>query len=288
MSTDDKDYKKLASGILNSLQIEYAFQNYSLADCYDSKCLQPCSYDLRVGTIYKEGRMIENDLPVDIEPGEIVTIHTIESLKLPDDMAATVFPINSQSSEGFMVLNPGHIDPGYHGVLTVKAINLTKNCLSRMRGDRIFTIIFEKLPCETQSYQHNIEDDEKKRRQLKIERDISPQNLFKIPTYWKGGRVFAYTENDVKALITGHWLGLVTLIIALLALIVSVFFSGYAVWKDASAPQQMVSRGNPTSETDVSSQEESHPNYQIRNTNENISATKADVPEGAQNNNNES
>jgi len=78
-------------------------------------------------------------------------------LHLPDDMEATGFAINSMSSEGFLVLNPGHIDPGFQGPLSVKAVNLQKAPISINRGDAVFTVIFERLPAATQSpYANNM------------------------------------------------------------------------------------------------------------------------------------
>jgi deoxycytidine triphosphate deaminase len=275
MNTSNKnDYKNMTSGILIKNQIEHAFKNHSLINDYDPVGLQSCSYDMRVGTIYKEGKMLEDYSPVDIEPGEMITIHTLESLKMPNDIAATVFPINSQSSQGFMVLNPGHIDPGYEGVLTVKAINLTKNRLSRMREDQIFTIIFEKLPSETDGYKKNIPDKQTKRNQLKIERDISPENLFKIPSYWKKKGFFAYTENDVKAIVAKYWLGYITLVIALIALLISVLFSGYAVWKDIKTLPQNNSESMANKEVQANLLEITKPKEKIDTIKDNIDKQK--------------
>ena len=234
----DQNYKNMNSGVLNKEQIQYAFDNYSLIDEYDPNGLQSCSYDLRVGTIYKEGIMIEDEPSVNIEPGEIVAIFTLESVNLPNDMFATVFPINKQSSEGFMVLNPGHIDPGYKGIISVKAINLRKNQLPIMRGEKIFTIIFEKLPFKTEVYNKNISNEQKKRDQLKKEREVSPENIFYIPRYWKEKKVFAYTENDVKAIVTQNAIANATFAFAIIALLISVISLAYVIFKDINYSKQ--------------------------------------------------
>src|SRR5947208_2986327 len=97
--------------------------------------IQPASYDLRVGTIFREGQIINADHPeharqFSIQPGELVSIFTLEELKLPADIAGFAFAMNALSSQGLLVLNPGHVDPGYKGPLTVKAINLRKTPIS--------------------------------------------------------------------------------------------------------------------------------------------------------------
>src|SRR6185437_8683197 len=88
-------------------------------------CVEACSYDMRVGTIFRDGSRISGAKgQVILQPGDIVSLFTLEELNLPADIAATAFAINAMSSEGLLVLNPGHVDPGFRGPLTVKAINI--------------------------------------------------------------------------------------------------------------------------------------------------------------------
>jgi deoxycytidine triphosphate deaminase len=109
--------------------------------------IEACSYDLRAGTIFKRGKIIKKDEDyVVLEPGDIISLFTLEEVLLPADIAATVFPINSMSSQGLLVLNPGHIDPGFSGPITVRAINLRSTPQTIDIGIPIFTIIFERLP----------------------------------------------------------------------------------------------------------------------------------------------
>ena len=213
--------QSLPCGILGKTQIEGLMDSTrNLIEHGDKERLQPCSYDLRIGTIYKNGEMIEDQKPVDIEPGEIISMHSMEVLHMPEDIAGTVFPINSQSSEGFMVLNPGHIDPGYIGPITIKAINLRKSPLSIMKGDPIFTVIFEKMPVKTTGYDNKFSINEKKRNQLKKDRDVSPDNLFEIANYTKK---FPYTtKDDVKNTIVSHWMSWVTMSLSIIAVLIGV------------------------------------------------------------------
>ena len=122
----------------------------SLIKGFDVAFLQACSYDLGIGTIFHAGQAINDKHKnatesVIIAPGEVVTMLTLEELSLPANIAATAYAMNGQSSGGLLVLNPGHIDPGFSGPLTVMAINLRKSNLSLSIGDRIFTVVFQRL-----------------------------------------------------------------------------------------------------------------------------------------------
>jgi deoxycytidine triphosphate deaminase len=122
-----------------------------LGDDYLDENFEPASYDLRIGTIYKDGKIISNDHPQSslyfskIKPSEIVTFHTLEKVKIPHDCCGTVFALNSYSSSGLLILNPGHIDPGFEGYISVCAINLSKKEFDVDLGHKIFTLIIEKL-----------------------------------------------------------------------------------------------------------------------------------------------
>lgn len=58
-----------------------------LGDDYLDENFEPASYDLRIGTIYKDGKIISNDHPqsslyfTKIKPSEIVTFHTLKKSK---------------------------------------------------------------------------------------------------------------------------------------------------------------------------------------------------------------
>jgi deoxycytidine triphosphate deaminase len=120
--------------------------------------VQPASVDLTIGIIFrKEKRLSENsssesviqyDKPgmvVELAPGEIVTILTNEMIRLPKNVTGTLFPPNSLSVEGVLILNPGHVDPGYYGRVTVRLINFKEANLPLIIGGNIFTMTLEKL-----------------------------------------------------------------------------------------------------------------------------------------------
>src|SRR5207253_3036493 len=124
--------------------------------------VQPCSYDLRIGTIFFEDKIIrqasseQDQNPVILGPGGIISLLTLEELDLPNDISATAFAMNVMSSQGVLVLNPGHGDPGYRGPLTVRILNVRATPKALLFGTPIFTVIFHRLPKPThQGYGSN-------------------------------------------------------------------------------------------------------------------------------------
>jgi len=103
--------------ILTDKEIEQEIDSRSLILKADKSNIQACSYDMTIGTIFTgDGDKINNahekaKEPKVIKPGEIVSFFTEEELDLPDNISATAFAMNSWSSKGLLVLNPGHIDP---------------------------------------------------------------------------------------------------------------------------------------------------------------------------------
>jgi deoxycytidine triphosphate deaminase len=119
--------------------------------------IQPASIDLTIGIIFRKEKRLDNtliesviryDQPgeiVDLAPGEIVTILTHEIVRLPKHISGTLFPPNSLSVQGVLILNPGHVDPGYCGRVAVRLINFKEAFLPLKIGANIFTMTLEKL-----------------------------------------------------------------------------------------------------------------------------------------------
>jgi len=136
--------------ILRHEDIEQELNHGRLINQHTAASIQPSSYDLRVGTVFRDGQIIKQDHQrageqFVIQPGEIVSLLTMEELHLPDDMIAIAFPMNKWSSEGLLVLNPGYVDPGFKGPLSVKIVNLRKTRISISRGQAIFTVSFFRI-----------------------------------------------------------------------------------------------------------------------------------------------
>ena len=142
------------SGILCDRDIRWEIQNRNIIRGIEpnslDKQIQPCSFDFTVGTIFDPvnnqiSQVDSSEKIFHLGPGEIISLFTKEELKMPSDLSGLAFATNKQSSRGLLVLNPGHIDPGYEGPLTVKAINLSNIPLVLKSGDVIFTVTFERL-----------------------------------------------------------------------------------------------------------------------------------------------
>lgn len=147
--------------ILTEKEIEQYAKDPSIkliGDNYLHDNIQGASYDLRIGTVYKDEKIINDSKKKEVlklNPSEIVTILTLEEVNIPTNICATVFPINSKSSAGLLILNPGHIDPGFSGPISICAINLSKETKYLSIGEDIFTIIFEELIATTSGYDNN-------------------------------------------------------------------------------------------------------------------------------------
>lgn len=170
------------AGVLNSAAIEREIDNQRLIRGADKSLIQACSYDMRIGTIFKAGRPITGPQTqgneVQVEPGEIISLFTQEELDLPADIMATAFAINSMSSQGLLVLNPGHVDPGFVGPLTVRAINIRKTAKAINLGTKIFTVIFERLPDPTpKPYNKNVSRQEREIEFNAMDLEQNPKSL---------------------------------------------------------------------------------------------------------------
>ena len=114
--------------------------------------VQASSIDLRIGNIYLPGEK-ETDLggaqnpkqDYSLKTGETAVITTLETLHLPGDIAAFGFPPSRVSFKGLLMTNPGHVDPGYEGVMRFTVINMAKDPYHLERGGQIVTLLIFKL-----------------------------------------------------------------------------------------------------------------------------------------------
>jgi deoxycytidine triphosphate deaminase len=114
--------------------------------------VQPASLDLTVGAIYvpgtKRGKLggvgnPRSSLP--LGPGRTAVVKTRERCNLPSDIGAIGFPPSSVSAEGLLMTNPGHVDPGYRGVLSFTVINMGHESFQLDKNAPIVTLLFFRL-----------------------------------------------------------------------------------------------------------------------------------------------
>jgi deoxycytidine triphosphate deaminase len=212
-----------------------------------------CSYDMAVGTIFKDGLVIDSTLPpaerhIIVKPGEVVTMLTSEELHLPKDIAATAYAMNSRSSEGFLVLNPGHVDPGFNGPLEIKAINLRKVSLVLCLEDPIFTVIFQKLEMTEGYKNHCLILEDRKREVRKKELELTVRSISDLVAL---NGPFP-TEEGVKKLIFTHWMTWLMFLLTVAAAFGGVVAAIPVLKGESSNPEKpVVVIQNPNACTDM-------------------------------------
>ena len=205
-----------------------------LGDSFNEKNVESCSYDLRVGSVFKDKSITSLEfneagkpLIVEIKPSEIVTILTLEEVKLPNNIIATVFPINGLSSKGFLILNPGHIDPGYQGPISICAINMSTETVYLQIGEtKIFTILFDKLDADAEEYKKN-----KLQARKLTEQDFHVNKASKLSSsFFDLIKVNEYKEHLEKVLIE-IILNRILKVLGVIALIIGLVFSGIKIYE---------------------------------------------------------
>ncbi len=191
--------------ILRYEDIEDELRNGRLISHHTTSSIQPSNYDLRVGTVFRDGQIINQEHQrageqFIIQPGEIVSLLTMEELHLPTDTIAIAFPMNKWSSEGLLVLNPGYVDPGFNGPLSVKIVNLRKTRIGISRGQAIFTVSFFRIGAHTiHPYARNKERGE---REVEMNTKELEQSAGSIAELLKFAPDRPYTtENDVDRIV---------------------------------------------------------------------------------------
>lgn len=114
-------------------------------DDKEKDSLQPSCVDLRVGRIYIRGREFysRNDR-VELPPGALVHIESIERVTLPKNIMGFLVPKNSKSEAGLLFLNAGHVDPGWKdGFMTAEVMNVTAGNFPIMVGETLFSIVLQ-------------------------------------------------------------------------------------------------------------------------------------------------
>ncbi len=82
----------------------------------------------------------------DILPQEHILVSSLESVKVPQDLMAILYPRSSTNRKGLSLDLTGIIDAGYEGQLTLPIKNNTKSQTIRLYpGERFCQIVFEEL-----------------------------------------------------------------------------------------------------------------------------------------------
>ncbi len=89
---------------------------------------------------------LEKGQVFELLPGEYVLASTLESVKIPNDLMAILYPRSSTNRKGLSVDLTGIIDSGYEGQLVTPIRNNTSSQVVKLYpGERFCQIVFERL-----------------------------------------------------------------------------------------------------------------------------------------------
>ena len=114
---------------------------------FDERCLQPASYDMRLGEDAITSSRREKFNPADkglltIPPGDFALVTTHEKVSLTPKMAGHIGLRSLYSKKGLVMLSGPQIDPGFKGVLVIGLSNLSPRDVVIPYKDAFCTVEF--------------------------------------------------------------------------------------------------------------------------------------------------
>lgn len=95
---------------------------------------------------YFEVVELEQGQYFDFLPQEYILVSTLETIKMPDDLMAILYPRSSTNRKGLSLDLTGIIDAGYEGQLVIPIRNNTRSQAVRLYpGERLCQVVFEEL-----------------------------------------------------------------------------------------------------------------------------------------------
>lgn len=133
--------------VLLSNEIErYATEHGMIHPFERKECLQPASYDLRLGDEYRiagrTGRLDDENRYLTIRPYEVVVLSTYERLCLPRFIIGRWSLRVTAAYDGLLWTGGSQVDPGYCGKLYCPIYNLSDREIQLEYKRRIFSIDF--------------------------------------------------------------------------------------------------------------------------------------------------
>ncbi len=218
--------------LLTDSEIRTLISSKTLLHNTAADSIQAASYDLRAGTFYISHQELKGNgqrSSVIVKPGEMITIHTVEEFDLPNDIGAYVFPMNRLSSKGFLVINPGHIDPGFKGPVTVVALNINKNPITISYEQPIFTATFHSLTKQSEkpySSNYAIRDQASRiKKEQEMQQLVNGSSIGSISDVVDFGGKYV-SETRANEIFRSHWM--TTSIFALT--IISTILAGISIY----------------------------------------------------------
>lgn len=241
--------------VLLSNEIERYAREQQMIDPFEKECLEPASYNLRLGEQYRvagKTRLLDDkNRYLTIRPYEVVVLSTYERLCLPRFIIGRWSLRVSDAYEGLLWTGGAQVDPGYQGRLYCPIYNLSNREIQLTYKGKIFSIDFvrttpftkkdkyECKPWDMKKRKDNIEDFDKKGLKSELvetskraEEASHRIDTFQAITFTVLGiiimalAVIVTAPFGEKALAPSPWQW-ITLSISVIAIILAIF----AIWK---------------------------------------------------------
>lgn len=137
--------------LLSDIGIKKAIEDGEITfDPFDLKCLNPASYDMRVGEeAFTSSGRTKLDLKAKgalvIEAGDFATVTTFESIKLSNIIAGHIGLRSYFTRKGLMPLKGPQIDPGFEGGLIIGLFNASPKDIIIPYKEPFCTLEFHRL-----------------------------------------------------------------------------------------------------------------------------------------------
>jgi dCTP deaminase len=117
---------------------------------FSKECLQPASYDLRVGEegfVLSAGRVIniQTEGPLEIQPGDFALIMTHEKLRLPTNIVGRFGLRSMYARMGLLATAGPQVDPGFEGKLVIGVVNFSSQTVRMPYLTPFCTLELERL-----------------------------------------------------------------------------------------------------------------------------------------------
>lgn len=119
-----------------------------LIENFSEGCLEPASYDMRMGNeaVTETGKInVQEKGILMLNPGDLAVLGTYEILTLSTKYAGHIGLRSHYTRKGLVLLTGPQIDPGYNGILTIAVCNLGPGTITIPYMERFITVEFFKL-----------------------------------------------------------------------------------------------------------------------------------------------
>jgi dCTP deaminase len=137
--------------MMTDRQIRSAIESREIIlDPVDTARIEPASYDARIGnwaftSSSKERVNLKEKGLLIIEPGEFAVLESRERVELDNKTAAQLGLRSEYARQGLLMLSGPQIDPGFVGILVVRAVNLAPKPIALAYEAPFLTLQFFRL-----------------------------------------------------------------------------------------------------------------------------------------------